>query len=333
MQENSAKRIDWLDYAKGIVICLVIIGHNGHNLIYGDFVNRVIGTFDMPAFFIISGYLYKNRTFKTCISRNFKRLLIPYLFVSLFYCLWIAFTNIIHNNNLTYTIIDYLLSILCCYGFNYKANRLSLGALWFLTALFVSNVLFNFIVNTICKNHKDNIYIYIYSIVISIIGVLIGNKICLPFNIDIAMYAQVYLCFGYWFKTNDDKVLNKIFIKVICFILFSIGVYYYSFDMNTRQYEYIIISTISAISGSCLFFSLCKKIKINYISKFFIYCGKNSLLILCIHLLEHSFFPYKWIPVINSYGLILITFKFILIVGCSIIANNISFIKNIFNYK
>lgn len=49
-----AKRIEYLDYAKGIGIILVVLGHI---LIKGN-IKIYIYSFHMPLFFIISGYLF-----------------------------------------------------------------------------------------------------------------------------------------------------------------------------------------------------------------------------------------------------------------------------------
>ena len=71
---NVQDRINYLDIAKGILIIFVVLGHS-------DFENRnIIFWFHMPAFFIISGMLYKGKI-------NFKKLLltcfVPYILYSI----------------------------------------------------------------------------------------------------------------------------------------------------------------------------------------------------------------------------------------------------------
>ena len=53
MENLTKKRLNYLDYAKGIGILLVVLGH-----IYNNSVKLWIYSFHMPLFFIISGYLY-----------------------------------------------------------------------------------------------------------------------------------------------------------------------------------------------------------------------------------------------------------------------------------
>lgn len=65
---------DWVDWAKVLLIFFVIVGHAGNT----GFSQDLIYSFHMPAFFVISGYLYHPKDWKkTC-----KRLLIPVAFYS-----------------------------------------------------------------------------------------------------------------------------------------------------------------------------------------------------------------------------------------------------------
>lgn len=54
MDDNfDRQRIDWIDFAKGITILLVIIGHNVSGPLRG-----AIFSFHMPLFFILSCVTY-----------------------------------------------------------------------------------------------------------------------------------------------------------------------------------------------------------------------------------------------------------------------------------
>ena len=82
---ENTKRLDYLDYAKGFGIILVVLGH-----IY-DISNPIkiwLYSFHMPLFFIISGLLirYTNineRDMNGIIVSKFKSLIIPYIFFEL----------------------------------------------------------------------------------------------------------------------------------------------------------------------------------------------------------------------------------------------------------
>ncbi len=83
MDDNfDRQRIDWIDFAKGITILLVIIGHNVSGPLRG-----AIFSFHMPLFFILSCVTYswsKNSEqwiYKT--EKAFKHLIIPAMFLSI----------------------------------------------------------------------------------------------------------------------------------------------------------------------------------------------------------------------------------------------------------
>lgn len=74
MNENISKRENWIDWSKAILIWLMVLGHAGLSGVPREFVYA----FHMPAFFIISGYLYKPHN---CL-RTLKSFGIPILFFS-----------------------------------------------------------------------------------------------------------------------------------------------------------------------------------------------------------------------------------------------------------
>lgn len=81
-------RILYIDIAKAIAIILVVIGHyipDNHPQWYGD-MRRIIYGFHMPLFMFASGFVYiatvKEESYHSFIWRKVKRLLIPYLVVS-----------------------------------------------------------------------------------------------------------------------------------------------------------------------------------------------------------------------------------------------------------
>lgn len=67
-------RYTWIDWAKFAGIVLVVYAHVPHAV----FSNQIF-LFHMPFFFMISGWLYKERPFKQEVIRTFKSLVLPYL--------------------------------------------------------------------------------------------------------------------------------------------------------------------------------------------------------------------------------------------------------------
>ena len=73
-----------IDLAKGVCIILMVVGHAGAP----EWLGRTIYIFHMPAFFVVSGYLFNKQnlaTPKSYVKRKFKGLYWPFVFWSLLF--------------------------------------------------------------------------------------------------------------------------------------------------------------------------------------------------------------------------------------------------------
>ena len=94
--QSKSNRIAYIDAAKGIGILLMILGHTG---MYGlpVVMHKMIYSFHMPMFFIISGFLfntkkYENVAFSKFIKREFIKYIIPYfVFAAVIPCGYLIF--------------------------------------------------------------------------------------------------------------------------------------------------------------------------------------------------------------------------------------------------
>ena len=172
-------RIAWVDLSKGIGIILVIVAHILNQCATFQELSKLIYSFHMPLFFILSGYVISEKTrslsFTELVKKYASSLLYPYWF---------------------YTLANIIISLVCKQDFSistvsrYLSNFLFFrgwNATWFLPALFVAlitaiillkhfsvkwNLLFSF---TVC------IIIAIIPIHPNIIKVLILGILALPF--------------------------------------------------------------------------------------------------------------------------------------------------------
>ena len=80
---TSEKRLLYLDALKGVLIVLVVLGHVIQSAITDyqhDILFRLIYSFHMPLFFLISGYLtYKGRYDEKLVSKRFVQCIIPFI--------------------------------------------------------------------------------------------------------------------------------------------------------------------------------------------------------------------------------------------------------------
>ena len=246
---ENTKRLDYLDYAKGFGIILVVLGH-----IY-DISNPIkiwLYSFHMPLFFIISGLLirYTNineRDMNGIIVSKFKSLIIPYIFfelVAIF--IWMC-QNEFTLSALRWNVVDSIL--MYC-----KA-----GTTWFLFALFVSEIIFILLLKYI----KSNKMITLITVILFLIPLIVKTE-----NHNILVLFRCFIANGFLYVGYDgyDLLINRDIKFINIILLFFINI--------------IFLYTICSILGSLSIIYLFKKLKQSRVLK---YLGRNSLVIMGTH--------------------------------------------------
>ena len=79
------KRVEWIDSLRGLAMFLVILGHSFY--IRNNKIRNYLYSFHMPLFFFISGLTTKRKdiSFIEFIKKKAKNLLLPYLFLNIYY--------------------------------------------------------------------------------------------------------------------------------------------------------------------------------------------------------------------------------------------------------
>lgn len=276
------KRIAWIDEAKGIGIILVILGHH---LMGVPNITNWINSFHMPMFFIISGILYANKnTEKICIKgeaiSRAKKLLYPYVTFSAIVFIWyIMWYGILLNGaqpEESYMIV--ILKIVTTYGYH---------ALWFLPALFISTELYMI-------NRRNE---HIACILFIIAGSILAGIADYMFDIDLffghilryitrIVIATSFIFIGDFLYRVFKKISkDKEWIVLVISVVISICLFKYNgqtFNFATTNIGNPIVYYILAIAGSLVIIITCKKV--SYKSRFFNYVGRNSLIIMALHM-------------------------------------------------
>lgn len=289
------------DMMKGIGIICVIIGH------LSDYFTTFIFSFHMPLFFIISGYFFYQQPSQHLIKKDFNRFIVPYIFTSLIILIyWIIRGFIKDDLNLP----KYLLTII--YG-NGSTNHTSLyfsdiptiGAIWFLPAIFWCKTIFNYI-----HRYTTDLQLFSLCVIISILAIYIDKAVInLPFAILPGFGALIFYFIGY--KINDFGGFNKIpiWLIVLLGIIWVVSFMFYEMSMVRCYYQNLFICMSGAVGGTIIIYLLCTIInnynkkqtcnttKINYlmqkfnvigvaIAYIFKATGLYSLAILCAHLID-----------------------------------------------
>lgn len=140
MISDNKQRIDYIDRAKAILIILVVLAHvlnyanPQYNILPYTVTQEFITSFHMPAFFLITGLLYKNeawqeKTWAEFFLRRTYALLIPFLFFETIAILYLHF--ILHRITL-YEGLYRMITLRC-----------NVGADWFLPAMFLATLFYN----------------------------------------------------------------------------------------------------------------------------------------------------------------------------------------------
>lgn len=275
------ERINYIDYAKGVAMILMISGHCS----IGGLVNEFTTPFRIPFFFIVSGFLFSDTksNLKDIYISKTKTLLTPYFVFGLFH---IALYEIMLSLGKQY--MD--CSPIYCLLINNSWGSMPIhGIQWFLTAFFFASIIF-ISIHKLIIDPKCQIFI---SCVFTLIGssYIIFTRWRLPLSLGAGLVSVGLMEIGYYLKKywNILSTLSMPYI-VITFIVYCILVLINgSTNMRSENYKYFLLFVINSTLGS--FTLLCsmnrlERYKGHLVSKIkneLSYIGKNSIIYMCLN--------------------------------------------------
>ncbi|MGM9919108.1 MAG: acyltransferase family protein [Lactimicrobium massiliense] len=287
MGENTIhKRIEWIDFAKGICILLMIFGHTYS---FGTPVRNFIFSFHMPLFLILSGYTFHYeklscRSFFQKERKDFLQLIVPVIIVHLLIILHGILVD--HYNGIIH---DELYAL--AYASGYTPDRPSLGACWFLVSLFWARLIIR-LFNQVVDPDRT---VYLCTLC-GIFAVFWGPRKQLLQNFDVTMMTIFFMAAGSLWKSHHELIrkhqipvfLASTFVWQLCL---SRGIF---IEMATRSYPYGALCILEAVCGTFAICCICDALRTSKkIRKPFLWLGKHTLLLLCIHCLD-SFWIQLW---------------------------------------
>lgn len=195
-------RKSWIDVVRGIGIILVIIGHCHRP----DILLKMIQSFHMPLFFILSGYLFRKTSESTFafIKHKWRLYIKPYIILAVLnyaICLFDKYLEMGICEKWKGLALRYLIGLAYSRGTWYWMPNCS--PIWFLTAIFAATVLFAWIM----KTSKVQQYVLIGLCVLLAWIFCSIDLIKLPWNMDSAIWGVPFMYFGYVLK--DCQIMER----------------------------------------------------------------------------------------------------------------------------
>ncbi len=264
-------KIGWIDVLKGIGILLVVIGH-----IWGGTPTGMIYIFHMPLFFFISGYLSKPTTeYKSYFIHKTKSLLVPYIV----YLIGLYLIILGLPEFTTEVLANYLFRLI------FAGNLLGggLGVFWFVTCLFFTQQMMNFILSTY---HQSSVIFFMFVFLsLSYLNAWFLPSFWFPWALNVVLATAPIYYIGYWVK-NENINVNSFIIAIgaLLVLVFTLFFPANGYDMKNNYYGFPLLTL-----GSSLVIIFGLKVLAKYfltheiVKKPFSEFGKASMVIMYLH--------------------------------------------------
>ncbi len=289
---------DESNFIKGVLILLIIIGHNSvlmNALCSGNGIKDYLYAFHIHSFFYLP-VLYNIPQFSLeRVKKDFYHLFTPYtiLFVILTVISYLFLDN---RNNFTNIVWAY---------FSGAPNELGrvtgMQFLWFLPSMFVflilRNVYFNF------KRYRIPLLIISFSVLLLLASGsfnVIDFAKYTPLGVFYAISNFFLAIFLRWLIENNNKSLGfKIFFPIAFFV---ISILYFLIEFNKYSYYPYIYVVIPLVAFPTIFLLAKTKLSSNVKFNFMIYLGKISLPVYLFHQIVYNVLMilFSYVNIINE---------------------------------
>lgn len=288
-QDNNVnKRSTYLDIVKAFAIICVVFGHciqygSGSNYLKNDLfldniVFKIIYSFHMQLFMLVSGYLFAYSTQRKkwieIMVNRIQTLLIPILLCYLFHLIMVGAYALVSGEPDISTVLENCISM-------------SSSNLWFLWAVFWCSI----VVSIVNRFFSDSKWIYV-------LGFILTFFITDAHYLNLYKFMYPYFVLGYFYNkdgytTKLKKIYNHSFTLIIVGVLFVVLLLFYNRDAYIyttghcvlgkgvlRQIKIDIYRLLIGAIGSTfvlLIFYQLKSMSISALDKMLKFIGVNTL--------------------------------------------------------
>ena len=270
----AKKHIELIDILKGIAILSVILSHavivfpiNLEAVPWCNTMKNFVGCYQMPLFFIISGYLcsYHNTQYGAYLLARTKRLLVPY---ALFSCLAIFFRIV--GSSVVNSKIDLKSAV-----FELFLQGNASSTYWFLYTLFILSAIAPLLIKLVDKSPA-------YGLLLMAVCIVVSTCVQLPYICALGnvVYHGAYYLIGILLKrVSFQNFCSKKRLALLAGVSGAIWLLtFFGLQPLSESIYNTVGKYVTALSGSAFlaaFFSLVKLPK--FIKAPLIFSGKYSL--------------------------------------------------------
>ena len=342
-KKESTGRLEYVDVAKGLAMICIVLGHLGSSII-----NRVVFTFHVPIFYLISGYFISaEEKLSSFIVKKLRTLIVPY-YLTCGIIVVLGFLKGLVVSGIGTALADakyWIYASIYGAGDSYQEPFFiaAIGAIWFLWALFWGSIFLK-----ISLKMKP-VFRLAFVIALFLLGYFTRSWFWFPLSIQAGCCATLWVYIGYLFKRSKE-IREKLppQCKYIA-LLFCIVVWVF-FIIQFQTFWLVHCDIGRGVVD--IFGSLCASYAVIWIARLIwhipgvgrglAYLGKYSLFMLCIHIIELDLISRErvmWMlsthipasPVVIF--LIFIIVKLIIIIALTVLASKITFIKRLFGIR
>ena len=304
---NIKQRLTYIDIARAIGILFVVLGHinqfyrDSQGIEYSQIL-IFIYAFHMPLFFILSGILFSEKTFRNLsffdfLIKKVKGLVVPYLFLDITAGLYgVVVSSEIKISSIV-EVVKNTLTIHC----NVSAN-------WFISALFIGEIFLYFFLKYYRSMYRYFVWIPFliipryYPFSTHWINVFVRGMIAFTFML-VGYYLKDY------YKNDVNKRWDVIVLSVV--LTYIIAMLNGQIDFWGSRVGNPILCLIGGLIGAYWVIGLSKNIK----SKLLVFIGQNTMTMMGTHMIVFgivwnlcsiTFFNIMPLLTANLYGEILI---------------------------
>lgn len=316
----SSERIAFLDGVKGFGILSIVLGH-----VFIPGWNDFLFLYHLPIFFLLAGYFTNTRrTYGAFAKQKARRLLLPYAVTAALIVLFSVPKALVEHAPLAGTVIWWAKAALFGVGVvpEVPLRMESIGAIWFLWALFWGSLALRGLIATEYRYFRlAGVLALFLAAVISV------RSLFLPLSIQPAMAALLWMYVGWlvrqakvlldrqveegteygdWYRAYGPAAFGVLY--VVCWAVYLYAAFHYeNFYMVFAQFDGGMLGIVGSFAASYVVFATIRflyRYRDRWAKPFCAaldWLGRNSLLLLCMHIIEQDLIPWKdWFAPLGS---------------------------------